>query len=105
MDKIYTFLIDIGIPASHNGFNYIHDAIEIVNSSKKKIKTIDLYKNIANVHDADYTQVERCIRHSVETCFKSGNKEELAKVFGEYNVKKGKLINSEFIAICALHLK
>lgn len=107
MDKIHTFLIDIGIPVSHNGFNYLHDAIEIVNSSnsKQNIKTCDIYRNIADEYKVKYMAVERCIRHSTEICLKSGDPKKLEKIFGEYNVKSGKLKNADFIAICALHLK
>lgn len=107
MDKIHNFLINIGVNASTKGFDYLHDAIEVVmEGDDQKHNICGMYDYIAsNYEDATQQQVERCIRNAVKSCFKKCSRETLLMVFGESNAKLGKITNGDFIAICALYLK
>ncbi len=106
MDKISSFLIEIGVPADSKGFDYLHDAIEIVmGNSEYRHKTIELYKTIADKYNENYYAVERCIRHAISCCYKRGDKNRMKKIFGDYKYKTGQPKNSEFIAISSLYLK
>lgn len=106
MDKIHNYLIEIGVPVSNKGFDYLHDAISLVmNDSKWKGNTCKLYTEVAKGYDTNGYAVERCIRHSIETVFDKGDKKKLTEILGEYKVEEGHITNSEFIAISALRLK
>lgn len=109
MDKIYNYLIELGANASHNGFNYLHDAIEktIKNKEFSKNPMMILYNEIAEKYDVQFTSVERCMRRTIECIFKNPNcdcSDSLNFIFKNSNAKNGKLTNSNFIALSALYL-
>lgn len=105
MDKIHDFLIDIGVPASNKGFDYIHDSIKLLeedNSHKNSI--CNLYNVIANSYGVTSASVDRCIRSAIRNCFKRAGTDNLSVIFGDKNVTSGKMRNSEFLVLSALYL-
>lgn len=109
MDKIHNYLIELGANASHNGFNYLHDAIEktIENKGHPKKPMMILYKEIAEKYNVQFTSVERCIRKAIEYIFNipyCDCSDSLNFIFKNSNAINGKLTNSNFIALSALYL-
>lgn len=106
MNKIQSFLIEIGVSVSNRGFDYLYEGIKILqNDSSYKNNIIELYNKIGKNFDERYTNVERCIRYSIKKCFSNADKGKLSEIFGEVNVKRSKITNSEFMSICALYLQ
>lgn len=106
MDNIHSFLLKIGVPASHKGFDYLHDGIQLLmQDNQYKWNTIGLYEKLADVYNIKWNNIERCIRTSIDHCFKKTSANDLSLIFGKKNVSKGKITNSEFMAISALYLK
>lgn len=106
MDKIHNYLMEINVPVSNRGFDYLHDAIKIMmEDNLRKNNIIGLYTSVGDLHEEHCSNVERCIRYSINKCFSNTDKGKLSEIFGEVNVKRGRIKNSEFIAISALYLK
>lgn len=55
-------LLKIGIPANLDGFNYVADAIEIM--EKEDIKMTTMYDEIGKKYETKGSNVERSIRHA-----------------------------------------
>lgn len=72
-------LIELGVPANIKGFHYICDAMEIFWEDESFIcgKTIELYEQIARLHNTERSRVERCIRHAFNRAFTYGNLDSL----------------------------
>lgn len=59
--------MDMGVPAGIKGFNYIADAIELIDGHKGDISvTKELYPAIAKERSATASRVERAIRHAFD---------------------------------------
>lgn len=57
-------LLKIGIPANLDGFNYVADAIEIMEKESTKITT--MYDEIGKKYETKGRNVERSIRHAFQ---------------------------------------
>lgn len=57
-------LLKIGIPANLDGFNYVADAIEIM--EKKNTKMTIIYYEIGKKYETKGSNVERSIRHAFQ---------------------------------------
>lgn len=65
--KIENVLMDMGVPAGIKGFNYIADAVEILDEHKGDISvTKELYPSIAKKRSTTTSKVERAIRHAFD---------------------------------------
>lgn len=65
--KIENVLIDMGVPASIKGFNFIADAVEFIDGHKGDISvTKELYPSIAKKRSTTASRVERAIRHAFD---------------------------------------
>lgn len=65
--KIENVLMDMGVPAGIKGFNYIADAVEILDEHKGDISvTKELYPSIAKKRSTTASKVERAIRHAFD---------------------------------------
>ncbi len=96
--KIFNILNKVGVPCNLKGRLYIETALEIVLERGMISTTKELYPEIAKKVGTTSTRVERAIRHAIEVCFYNTDPEALFEVFGNaINVKKGKVVNSEFI--------
>lgn len=96
------FLINLGIPASLRGYDYIKAAILYViydpTYLRRKI-TSRLYPAIANKFGTKATSVEKAIRHAVAVSWDRGDRSYLNRLFGSSILEMaGKLTNSEYIA-------
>lgn len=58
-------LLKIGIPANFDGFNYIADAIEIMEKDKNT-KITTMYDEIGKKYETKGNNVERSIRHAFQ---------------------------------------
>lgn len=104
MDKISRLLLDIGVPPSLTGFQYLHDAIEYKMASTNSISGI--YKQVAEKNGTTSTKAERSMRHAIETAFDRMPPELIEEIFGNtVSASKSRPTNSEFIAVMALHLR
>lgn len=64
--KIEDALIAMGIPASISGFDFIKDAVLILDRDGMKVKWTGVYAEIGNKYGKSPSQVERAIRHAFE---------------------------------------
>lgn len=75
--------------------------IDIVNSITKQ-----LYSEITNIYHSTSARVERAICHPIEVAFERGEQKILYEIFGNtIQAEKGKVTNSEFIAIVAERIR
>lgn len=58
-------LLKIGIPANLNGFDYIADAVEILEKDRNT-KITYLYYEVGRRHETKGSRVERSIRHAFQ---------------------------------------
>mgnify|MGYP002802887186 CR=1 FL=1 len=64
--KIEDALIAMGIPASISGFDFIKDAVLILDRDGMKVKWTGVYAEIGNKCGKSASKVERAIRHAFE---------------------------------------
>lgn len=64
--KIEDALIAMGIPASILGFDFIKDAVLILDRDGMKVKWTKVYAEIGKKYGKAQSQVERAIRHAFE---------------------------------------
>jgi len=66
-NQIENVLIEMGIPASINGFCYIADALLLMDEEENRnVKYTYLYHMIARKNDSTPARVERSIRHAFD---------------------------------------
>lgn len=65
-NKIEDALIEMGIPASISGFDFIKEAVLILDRDGMKVKWVGVYAEIGNKYGKSPSQVERAIRHAFE---------------------------------------
>lgn len=87
-------MINLGLKMSNKGFQYILDAIDIINKYNEMPKQMYLYEKIARVNNTTASRVERGIRHEIEIYYNTFNNipKELIP-----NTDTGKLTCKEFI--------
>ena len=108
MDQIHTALLELGVPASLQGFACLHDAVEMAVEDAGVLYSItkQIYPAIAKKHGKTASQVERAMRHAVEDGMLRADPEVMQRYFGgSIDPEKGKPSNREFIAVLALHLR
>lgn len=64
--KIEDALIAMGIPVSISGFDFIKEAVLILDRDGMKVKWTGVYAEIGNKYGKSPSQVERAIRHAFE---------------------------------------
>ena len=85
-EKIEDALLAMGVPAGIKGFNYIADAVEILDERGTNISiTKELYPAIAEKNNTTPSRVERAIRHAFEVVRARGNSEAVSKYIGNIN--------------------
>lgn len=97
-------LIAIGIPASNSGFQYIVDAICLLQEPEYfDGKITNLYEHIGKMHNTTLESVERCIRHSFHKALIKCDREVLEFYLGW---KKGQnASNKNLLYLLYLNLK
>lgn len=85
-NKVEDVLFDMGVTASCRGFDYIVDAMEVIDKEGCAISvTKALYPAIAKRRGTTPNGVERAIRYALECVHKNGNKEIFEKYIGFAN--------------------
>ena len=92
MENIDELLMSIGIYPDKTGYDYIKKAVGIINDNiRKKVRTMDLYTEIADYFGTEKLRVERAIRYCV-------NRADLSGLF----IKDAHVTNSKFLCVIAL---
>lgn len=103
---IIRLLQEVGVPANLKGYLYIRTAVGILLEDPSKIETGSVtkyvYPKVAEEHGTTAQRVERAIRHAIERSSDNYGVSELMEKMGQCaSISKGKLTNSEFLAILA----
>ena len=98
-------LDELGIRSELKGCRYLSAAIALFAAGGGKLKN-SIYPRVAAMFDTSANNVERCIRHSIETAWLKGKMSKQHEYFG-YTVqeRRGKPTNAEFIAMLSDRLK
>ncbi len=99
---IANFLVQLGIPASIKGFDYIKYALKELLTNPdfdKKGMTKGIYAEVGNHFETTAQKAERAIRHAIEVVYDRSESWDLFNtIFGySINANKGKPTNSEFL--------
>lgn len=109
MDRIDKTLLELGIRPSLIGYDYLHDAVELVLEDKTRLHgciTRRVYGEVAAKNGATASRVERAMRNGVETGTLIADPAIFDSYFGGViDPQKGKPTVSEFLATVALHLR
>ncbi len=98
-------LLEFGIPAHINGFDYIHRALELLQEDKETYMHLDRrpYPKLAEEFGVTKKAVEMGVYYAMETAFDSMDDETDHRFFG--NSYECTLKPKQFLATLALHLK
>ena len=102
--RLSHMLLELGVPASIQGYKFIREAVLIIMQDPDKITGIVklLYPQIARKFNSSGSRVERAIRHAIEVSWYRRRFEHINSVFGvDVFDKNDKPTNSEFIALLA----
>ena len=64
--KIEDVLITMGIPVNLSGFDFIKEAVLILDKEGKNVKWFDIYEKIGEKYGKTASQAERAIRHALK---------------------------------------
>lgn len=105
--EIIYSLRKIGFPSHVKGYDYAKTALEIILNNPESIESITgkLYPTIASIHHTTPSRVERALRHGIELIYDRGYSEDLNELLGLSNSNRGKLTNSEFLAVMAENIR
>lgn len=106
-EEIVHSLRAISCPPHVKGYSYIKTALEIVLRKPESIEFItgELYPEVATLHQTTPSRVERAIRHAVELLYDRNGPNHLNELLGPPSYSKGKLTNSEFLAVMAERIR
>lgn len=77
-NKVEDVLFDMGVQASHRGFDYIVDAIEVIEKEGCDVSaTKVLYPAIAKKNKSTSSRVERAIRYAFELSYNGSENREI----------------------------
>lgn len=79
--KIEDVLIEIGIPANISGFDFIKEAVLIIDKDGMDIRWTGVYAQIGNKYGKSATSVERAIRHAF---IRARNKSQYHDIVNHY---------------------
>ena len=107
LSKEKEILNNLGIRCNLLGYNYILDALKMIQESPDSLKNItkELYPELARKYKTQPCNIERAIRHAIEHAWNMGNMELKNRIFGyTVNPEKGRPSNGEFLAAVAHYL-
>lgn len=107
MSREKEILNNLGIRCNLLGYNYILDALKMVQEKPDTLKNItkELYPELAKLYKTQPCNIERAIRHAIEHAWNMGNVELKNEIFGyTVNPEKGRPSNGEFLAAVAHYL-
>ncbi|MEA5041586.1 MAG: sporulation initiation factor Spo0A C-terminal domain-containing protein [Oscillibacter ruminantium] len=109
MNKIERSLVEVGVPASLSGFQYLVEAIDLSGKNRDLLRHITkgLYPSVAEKHKTTATRVERAMRHAIEVAFTNSEGLDIRKKYFGNTIpcSTGKPTNSEFIAMMVLNVR
>lgn len=92
--KIEDVLVEIGVPAGISGFDFIKEAVLILDRDKKIIKWTEAYAEIGNKYGKTASQVERSIRHALGVARSAkGDFDEVNRYIGFVNTNNSSSIS------------
>lgn len=104
--SITKILHELGVPSHIKGYNFIKEGISLIYYHPNLSITKELYPTIANKYSTTTSNVERAIRHAIETSWTRANIDFLEEVFGySIDIDKAKATNREFIITLANKLR
>lgn len=105
--EIIYSLRKVGFPAHMKGYDYAKTALEIILNNPESIESItgELYPTIASIHQTIPSRVERALRHGIELIYDRNTSDDLNEILGPSIQNKGKLTNSEFLAVMAENIR
>lgn len=105
--EIIHSLRKIGFPSHVKGYEYAKTALEIILNNPDSIDSItgELYPTISSIHNTTPSRVERALRHGIELIYDRNTSDYLNEILGPTNWEKGKLTNSEFLAVVAENIR
>ena len=106
-EEIVHSLREINFPAHVKGYGYAKTALEIVLNRPESIEAItkELYPEVARIHRTTSSRVERALRHGIELVYDRNTPDDLNEFLGPSNWNKGRLTNSEFLAVVAENIR
>ena len=106
-EEIFHSLREINCPPHVKGYSYIKTALEVVLRKPESLEAIikELYPTVATTHQTTPSRVERAIRHAVELIYDRNTPDTLNELLGPSSWNKGKLTNSEFLAVMAENIR
>ena len=104
--KTREWLMQIGVRPNLAGFSMIVDAVEIIMDNPHARMGKEVYAPVGEKQGVKPWNVERSIRHAIETAFLNGDIEALEKMFtGLPSRKNGKVSNATFLHTIVVKLK
>lgn len=106
--EIVNALIYCGVPANYVGYDYLKEGVRMAVEDPRVVHNMTkmLYPAIAEKFGETPSRVERGIRHAVERVFLELPPKYAEECFGGcIRFSRGKLTNSEFIAIIAERIR
>ena len=85
---ISNILLELGIPISITGFQYIHTAVSILVKKEVLQKSYKLYSELADIYKTSPSSIERAIRYAKNIVWSNGNSLLIGKIFKEVDVDK-----------------
>lgn len=103
-NKIIRIFMAMGIPSNLKGYQYLREAVKMTINEPDVITQITtrIYPELAERFHTSPSNVERSMRHAIETAWERGKKENIDSLFGlKIYDRNEKPTNSEFIALIA----
>lgn len=102
--KIIRMFMAIGIPSNLKGYRYLCEAVKMTINEPDVITQITtrIYPELAEQFHTSPSNIERSMRHAIETAWERGKRENIDSLFGlRIYDRNEKPTNSEFIALIA----
>ena len=99
--KIRRVLRELGVPEHLSGHGYLEEAALLCLKEPQYLRRITggLYPAVADKFRVTASQVDRAIRHAIETAWLRCDARTMNRYFGNtVNPQRGKPMNSEFVA-------
>ena len=98
--KVINALIELGIPVSIKGFQYIVDTICLMqDKSWRNGKITALYYKVGEMNETTASKVERAIRHAFSVAVSKGNPEIVNKYLSFQNTTNGNLLHTLYLRL------
>lgn len=93
-NKAINALIEIGIPESLRGFNYIVDAMCLFEEDVDfRLSTSILFIELGKKYNVQEWSIERCIRYALSVAIKEGNPKVVNKYLGSNKKTTKRMLN------------